>query len=48
MSLIQEAWDGKTPEKDEDLTKLVDSIAGKEKTESGRTTPSGAGGAAPS
>ncbi|KAI0765397.1 serine/threonine protein phosphatase 2B [Fomes fomentarius] len=39
MSLIQEAWDGKTPVQDPELVKLADSIAGKEKTDSGRTTP---------
>ena len=47
MSLIQEAWDGKTPLQDPELVKLADSIAGKEKTDSGRTSPSG-GAAAPS
>ena len=51
MSLIQEAWDGKTPVQDPELVKLADSIAerstGKDKTtDSGRTTP--AAGAAPS
>ena len=51
MSLIQEAWDGKSPLQDPELVKLADSIAekstGKDKTsESGRTSPSG--GAAPS
>lgn len=51
MSLIQEAWDGKSPLQDPELVKLADSIAekstGKDKSsESGRTSP--AGGAAPS
>lgn len=47
MSLIQEAWDGKTPLQDPELVKLADSIAenstgkGKDKTDSGRTTPAG-------
>ena len=45
MSLIQEAWDGKTPLQDPELVKLADSIAenstgkSKDKTDSGRTTP---------
>lgn len=44
MSLIQEAWDGKTPEKDNELMKLADQVAGKStgknSSESGRTSPS--------
>ena len=44
MSLIQEAWDGKTPMQDPELVKLADSIAekstGKDKNaDSGRSTP---------
>ena len=45
MSLIQEAWDGKTPVQDPEIVKLADQVAqkstGKEKkdSESGRSTP---------
>ena len=46
MSLIQEAWDGKAPLQDPELVKLADSIAGasagKEKADSGRSSPSAA------
>ena len=46
MSLIQEAWDGKAPLQDPELVKLADQIAekstGKNTSESGRTSPSGA------
>ena len=46
MSLIQEAWDGKTPVSDPELVKLADSIASKstpkDKTDSGRSTPAAA------
>ncbi|KAI0371410.1 serine/threonine protein phosphatase 2B [Pilatotrama ljubarskyi] len=46
MSLIQEAWDGKTSFQDPELVKLADQVAdkstGKNASESGRTSPSGA------
>ena len=53
MSLIQEAWDGKTPMQDPELVKLADSVAEKstpkdKNGDSGRSTPSSTPAAAPS